>query len=183
MNDLLHYHSDLADRSRLGSPMLFAGSLYWLFVALCTTFLPETAFPWIYLYSLAFVLPLGVLLAKFLHVDLYPKNNPFTMLIGIISGIQLFFIPVIIYFALVQPMQLLFAIGVMYGAHFFPYMWVYQTHLYTIFSVTIVAISTIFLLAPLSLHFYLPLSLFIVYTLFGIFAHTQSKRLQRSGAK
>jgi hypothetical protein len=83
---------------------------------------------------------------------------------GLIGGVQLFFAPLVIMIVLHQSDWIPFAIGVLTGAHFLPYVWIYDSKVYLFQTIATVFTASFFGIVFMELSFYIvPFALSIVY--------------------
>src|SRR5690625_931279 len=96
-----------------------------------------------YLIGSGSIFPLAIVLSKMLQVNML-SENPLGVLGGLIGGIQGFYllIWIVIY---VEHYELLpMTIGILGASHFLPYLWIYNSKTYGIFTVLMAIISFVF---------------------------------------
>jgi len=128
----------LAVSSRRGLPMIVTGTLFWL-VAGLAGFLDLAITVWVYLYGIGLIFPVGILVAKAMKADLFAKDNPLAVLAGVVGGMQILFAPLVILILFRLPEYIPFAVGVLTGAHFLPYVVIYRSKAYLFLSIVTVA--------------------------------------------
>jgi hypothetical protein len=160
---------ELSAEAGKGYPMFIAGVIFWLMMGVGGLFVPQPIMVWVYLFSIGLVLPLGILVSKVIHVNFLATHNPLSTIGGLVGGIQIFFAPIIILVAYQQPDWVPFIVGVLTGAHFLPYVAIYQSKAYLFQTVaTVLTVSLIgfgwmgqaFLLIPFSLVIVYSITLF-----------------------
>ncbi len=122
---------NLARRTRRGITNIGAGVLLWTtFGVLGMVLPPSPQRALIYLFGAGMVLPLGMLLAALLRIDLFANGNPLGLLSGLLGGLQILFIPLMIGAYGATPHAVPWYLGVLVGAHFLPFMWVFNSRAY-----------------------------------------------------
>jgi hypothetical protein len=97
---------------------------------------------WVYIFGVGLVFPLGVFIAMLMKIDIFAKGNPLGSLAATIGGMQILFAPIIITLYFYEPSWIPFVLGVLNGAHFLPYVWVYNSKSYLLLSITTVVFAT-----------------------------------------
>ncbi|KAB2329782.1 hypothetical protein F7731_21820 [Cytobacillus depressus] len=159
-----------------GYPFFIAGTVYWLVMFSLGFFIEsKSQLALCYLVGTCSIFPLAIAVSKVLKVNLL-SNNPLGVLGGIVGGIQAFFLPVWIVIYIEQYELIPMAIGVLGASHFLPYLWVYKSKTYCIFTITMALISFIFGYILISQAFLLlPILLSILYLLTAIILWQESK--------
>lgn len=122
---------DLARRSWRGLPNILAGVLLWATFGVLGIILPATPQrALVYLYGAGALLPLGMLIAALLRIDLFAKGNPLALLGGYLGGLQILFIPLMLGAYFTTPQLVPWYLGVLVGAHFLPFAWLYDSRAY-----------------------------------------------------
>ncbi|AGA59161.1 MAG: hypothetical protein C6W55_16830 [Thermobacillus sp.] len=131
---------DLIRVARGGYPVFIAGALYWLAMGVLGLIIEGKTLALCYLLGVGSIFPLGLLLGRLLKADLMSRN-PLGALSGIVGGIQAFFLPlwIVIY---IEHFELIpFAIGLLAGSHFLPYIWIYRSRTYLFLTLSMAAAS------------------------------------------
>jgi hypothetical protein len=161
--------NDLSLEAHLGYPVFIAGILFWLFVGICSFFLPQETLVWLYLFGIGAILPLAILISKILKINFLAAHNPLSTVGGLVGGMQIFFAPIVIMVAYHQPEWMPFVIGVLTGAHFLPYVWIYDTKIYLFQTMTTVIVSSVIGIGFMDQSFHLtPFALSVVYIITAI---------------
>ena len=116
--------------SKRGYPILLAGAFYFLVLAFLPALLPAQAVRLIWVLGLCVIFPAGILLGRVLGIAVITRDNPLGTLGGLIAATQVFYLPVFIAIYQFKPELLPLTIGLLGGAHFLPYMWLYNSHAY-----------------------------------------------------
>ena len=116
--------------SKRGYPILVAGALFFLVLALMPTILPLRTVQLIWVLGLIVIFPAGILLGRLLGIEVITRSNSLGTLGGLIAGTQAFYLPVFIAVYQFRPDLLPLTIGVLGGAHFLPYAWLYNSRAY-----------------------------------------------------
>ena len=118
-----------------GYPILVAGAVYFLVLALLRALVPVRTVQLIWVLGLCVIFPAGVLLGRTLGIDVISRGNPLGTLGGLIAATQVFYLPVFIAVYQFQPSLLPLTIGLLGGAHFLPYGWLYNSRGYLFVAV------------------------------------------------
>ncbi|OCA87228.1 DUF7010 family protein [Pseudobacillus wudalianchiensis] len=121
---------DIILTTKKGFPILLAGAIVFLLFAFLPFFLPMDTIYLVWVWGLSVIFPLGILIGKLVKVNLLTRDHPLGILGGIIAAPQAFYIPVFIIVYMHIPEYLPFAIGLLGGSHFLPYMWIYKSKAY-----------------------------------------------------
>ena len=133
---------DLIRSARGGYPVFIAGALYWLLMGILGFFLEGQTLALCYLLGVGSIFPLGLLFGKLLKADMISRN-PLGALSGIVGGIQAFFLPLWIVIYIERYELIPFAIGLLAGSHFLPYVWIYRSRTYLLLTLAMAAGSFI----------------------------------------
>jgi hypothetical protein len=125
------YRLELSTKAKNGVNFLLAATLVWLLIAGI----------WLLPYGAGFkslltfcagtlVLPLAFLLGRLLGAAWTVPANPLQPLGLWLNLAQLFYFPILIFAYMRAPQQFLMVYGIITGAHFFPYAWLYLTRAY-----------------------------------------------------
>lgn len=141
LNELKH---DLIVEGKKGYPFFLAGTLYWLAMGVLRFIIDsEEQLALIYLLASCSIFPLAIMISKVFKVNIFSKN-PLGVLGGIVGGIQAFYLPVWIVIYMEHYEWLPMAIGILGASHFLPYLWIYQSKTYGIFTVALAVLSFVF---------------------------------------
>jgi hypothetical protein len=155
---------DLSTEAGKGYPMFIAGIVFWLSMGIAGLFFSEKIMVWMYVFGMGLVLPLGILISKFLRVNFLATHNPLSSIGGLVGGVQIFFAPLVILVAYQQPDWMPFIVGVLTGAHFLPYVAIYKSKAYLFQTLaTVLTVSAIGFALMESAYLMIPFALIIVY--------------------
>jgi hypothetical protein len=171
---------ELSAEAGKGYPMFIAGVIFWLMMGVGGLFVPQPIMVWVYLFGIGLVLPLGILVSKVIHVNFLATHNPLSTIGGLVGGIQIFFAPIIILVAYQQPNWIPFIVGVLTGAHFLPYVAIYQSKAYLFQTVaTVLTVSLIGFGWMDHAYLLIPISLIIVYSITLFWLIKEAKAVKR----
>jgi hypothetical protein len=142
MNGVQEARKALALSTKRGVPLIFAGLLFWFVAGISGLVLPESMVVWVYIFGIGVVFPIGVLISMLFKIDIFAKGNPLGVLAGIVGRMQVFFAPIIIMLFFKDPRWIPFTLGVLNGAHFLPYTWIYNSKTYLFDSITTTIVAT-----------------------------------------
>lgn len=139
---MIEMKANLACRTRRGINNIIAGIGLWTVFGFLGIVLPDSPRKaLIYLFGAGMLFPLGLLVGSLMKLDIFAKGNPLGLLAGYLGGLQILFFPLMIgaYFA--TPNMVPWYLGVLVGAHFLPFAWVFDSKTYLIGSVMISLLS------------------------------------------
>ena len=139
---MVEIKADLARRTGRGVNNIVAGIGLWIVFGILGILLPDSPKKaLIYLFGAGLLFPLGLLVGSLMKLDIFAKGNPLSHLPGYLGGLQILFIPLMVgaYFA--SPNMVPWYLGVLVGAHFLPFGWLYDSKAYTIGAVMISLLS------------------------------------------
>jgi hypothetical protein len=179
--NIYELQNDLSLEAHLGYPVFIAGILFWLFVGVSSFFLSKETLVWLYLFGIGAILPLAILISKLLKINFLAAHNPLSTVGGLVGGVQIFFAPIVIMVAYHQPEWMPFVIGVLAGAHFLPYVWIYDTKIYLFQTVTTVIVASVTGIGFMDQAFHLtPFALSIVYLITAILLIRKHRTMVRN---
>ncbi|MCM3586735.1 hypothetical protein M3182_13430 [Mesobacillus maritimus] len=162
--DFKEIKTDYMIRTNKGVPMFYGGILIWLILGFLSFVLPEEINAYIYLASTGVFFPVGIFVSKLLGIDFFSKDNPLSTLGGLLGALQLLFAPLLIAVGFEHYEWVPFVVGVLTGAHFLPFMWLYESRAMLFQTIATVLVSTIVGLVFIEMALTLvPLALSIVY--------------------
>ncbi|MGM8366674.1 DUF7010 family protein [Virgibacillus sp. W0181] len=136
--------ADLIVDAHKGYPFLLAGAFYWLVMGVLSFFIEDyKLLALCYLIGSGSIFPIAIAVSKMLKVNMLSKN-PLGVLGGITGGIQAFYLPIWIIIYIEHYELLPMAIGILGASHFLPYIWIYDSKTYGIFTVSMAVIAFIF---------------------------------------
>lgn len=141
-SSLQDLQTDLATQSRRGITFIAAAALYWFGVGCAgLTLAPSTAFI-VSLWGTGILFPTSIALARLFRIDIFYKNALTPL--GIWANVfQLFFFPILFVAAKASEHYPPVFMGVLAGAHFVFYHWLYQSRTYLLLAVAITLSSYI----------------------------------------
>jgi hypothetical protein len=120
--------------TRMGIGMPIAGMMFWLvFAALVARFKIDGAVV-LGFFATGLVFPVGAGITRLLGGDLFARSRTFTSLGLILAAVQLFYWPVILVIFRIAPLWVPYAIAVLFGSHFLPYLWLYRSRGYALLA-------------------------------------------------
>lgn len=139
---------ELALRNQRGITFILAASIYWLVVGIAGWYLPPATAFMVSVWSTGILFPLSVLFARMSGIDIFFKNELTPL--GIWANVfQLFFFPLFFVSAKSNIALPPVIMGVLAGAHFVFYYWLYRSRTYLVmaFALSINSYITGFVLA------------------------------------
>ena len=122
--------TDIILTAKKGYPILIAGAIVFFLFTLMPLVIPMKVVHLVWIFGLSVIFPFGILISKFVNVNLLVTDNPIGTLGGIVAAPQAFYIPIFVLVYMHIPEYLPFTIGLLAGSHFLPYMWIYKSKAY-----------------------------------------------------
>jgi hypothetical protein len=146
---LLRAEQDRVIRAtRMGIGMPIAGMIYWLVFAVLVSRFEIRSAVYMAFFATGLVFPLGVLFTRMAGGDLFARSPALGSLGIQLAAVQLFYWPVIIVLASLEPRWTPYCMAVMFGSHFLPFGWLYRSRGYLVLTVlTTVATTATVLIA------------------------------------
>jgi uncharacterized membrane protein (UPF0136 family) len=166
--------------SRRGVTVIAVATVVLALVGALGWWLPARVMGLVLFGGMGLIFPLGLLVNRVLGINFFIKNNPLGTLGGLAAVWQQFFTPLCIWFYFRHTQQLPMMVGVVAGAHFFVYAWLYSSGTYWFLTLaTVVVAYGGGLLAPAHSFVVVPWSLAVVYGLgvLGLLRENQQSQL------
>lgn len=142
--------NQLSIESKNGIDFTIAGMVIWAVIASIWSLKAEPYNKSVFVFIAGGpFLPLAFMLSKILKTNWRIKDNPLQPLGLWLNLAQLFYFPVLLFMLIKSPEYFLMTYAIITGAHFFPYVWFYNTIWYAVFA-GLVAVGS--LLMTLLLH-------------------------------
>ncbi|MBL7849397.1 MAG: hypothetical protein JNN04_00750 [Cyclobacteriaceae bacterium] len=140
--ELKPLQNELASRSHRGITFIAAATLYWFGVGCAGAALsPSSAFM-ASIWGTGILFPTSIVLARLFRIDIFYKNQLTPL--GIWANVfQLFFFPVLFVAAKANVYYPPVFMGVLAGAHFVFYHWLYQSRTYLVLAIAMTLSSYI----------------------------------------
>jgi hypothetical protein len=177
--DSLRLHAAQLTQRGIGMPL--AGALYWLSIAALNYFNPQQSAETKCFYMFigtGLIFPLGWALTKAFGGNLMAKVEPLTSLGMQINFIQFLYWPVIVAVFFQYPPIVPFLMAALFGSHFLPYGWFYQSRAYFWLGISSVIISAVLWFTAAAQAFvWIPLAMAVLYFACVILLRGENKRL------
>jgi len=129
--------------TKKGIGLPIAGTVFWIAASWVFYLVPFKLGGMVVMVATGLVFPLGILVSRLLKGDVMAKQPPLSDLGGILAAVQLFYWPLIILCYLVLPVWLPFVMAVLFGSHFLPYGWLYQSRGYYFLGIVVPALAVV----------------------------------------
>ncbi len=127
---LTQLQAEIIKSAKRGYPILISAAAFFGLIAALGTVIPLHTLGLVWIFGMMVIFPLGVGLGSLLNARVITTDNPLGNLGGLVAGTQAFFIPVFIVIYQFVPQYLPLAVGLLGGAHFLPYAWIYRSRAY-----------------------------------------------------
>lgn len=136
---------DCSIKQKKGLHFIIASIIIWAIVAMIhSTNLPILSKNFYTFFATAPLVPLAYLISKLIKVDFKDSSNPLNQL-GIIFSInQILYLLIAMWIFPNVPDKMVMIIAMIFGAHLFPYGWLYQSKTYYIMAMIIPLIALFF---------------------------------------
>ena len=140
--DLNELRRDCARKQKKGLPFIMASVLIWTAI-LCVhlTIFPIQAKNMLTFCCTGPLLPLAFGISKLIGVDFQGKDNPLTKLGMIFTLNQILYLLIAMWVYSAVPEKMLMVFSMIFGAHFLPYGWLYESRSYFVMAVAIPFLS------------------------------------------
>jgi uncharacterized protein DUF7010 len=164
--------------SRRGYPILLAGALFFTALAVLPALVPLQTARLLWVLGLVIIFPLGILIGRLLGIEVITRHNPLGTLGGLIAGTQIFYLPVFMAVYQFKPELLPLTIGLLGGAHFLPYAWLYNSraYMFTAFAMGVAAfvLGGLFMSSALRL---VPIALALIYIIATVWLLAENRAM------
>ena len=127
---LAQLQDQIIKSARRGYPILISAAGFFAVMAALGQQVPLRTLGLAWIFGMMVIFPVGVALGRALDARVITTDNPLGNLGGLVAGTQAFFIPVFIVVYQFVPQYLPLAVGLLGGAHFLPYAWIYRSRAY-----------------------------------------------------
>jgi len=163
---LLQLQGEIITSAKRGYPILVSASFFFVLIAILAQVLSERTLGLVCIFGMMVIFPVGVLLGRVFGARVLTTDNPLGNLGGLVAGTQAFFIPVFIVVYQFVPQYLPLTVGLLGGAHFLPYAWIYKSRAYVFVTLGICLSALGFGIVLTSLAYTIvPLSMALVFAL------------------
>jgi uncharacterized protein DUF7010 len=132
---LTQLQDDIIRSARRGYPILISAAGFFVLMGALEPMLPARILGLAWIFGMMVIFPAGVILGRLVGARVMTTDNPLGTLGGLVAGTQAFFIPVFIVIYQFVPQYLPLAVGLLGGAHFLPYAWIYRSRAYVFVTV------------------------------------------------
>ena len=132
---LVELQDHIISVAKRGYPILVTGSAFFVVLAALGGALPQRTLGLVWIFGMMVIFPTGVILGSLLGIRVMTRDNPLGTLGGLVAAVQAFFIPVFIVVYQFTPQYLPLTVGLLGGAHFLPYAWIYRSRAYIFVAV------------------------------------------------
>lgn len=141
---------DLAQKSKWNIGFYWSGFFYWIFVLTVGVAVPLDTAKYVWLIGGFFIVPVAILLSRFLGTEAFPKANTLADLAGQthatvnVLGFPVILVPLIFY-----PEAQILMMAIMYCIDFYVFTWVFGSRLFLVAaSIRVVGASAIWFFLP-----------------------------------
>ncbi len=130
--------TDCRKKQKRGLPFILASVPLWLAIwVIHISPLPVLSKNLYTFFCSASLVPSAYFISKAIGVDFQNKDNPLTKLGLIFTVNQIFYLLIVMWVYAAMPDKMLMVYAMVFGAHLFPYGWLYQSKTYYMLSVIV----------------------------------------------
>ena len=136
--------NDIIIKQKKGLPFILTSVVIWLLITVVAALDINIAMKNILVFCCSTpMLPLACLIGKLIKVDIFSKQNPLGQLGFIFTLNQMVYLLIVMWVFSAVPEKMIMVYAMVFGAHLFPYSWLYQSKGYTVAAISIPMISLI----------------------------------------
>lgn len=142
--DLENLRNDIAIKQKKGLPFIGASVVIWLLILIVIMLdLPQDKENLFVFCCSCPLLPISWLIGKVINVDIFDKSNPLGNVGFLFTFNQFLYLLIVMWVFSAVPNKMIMVYAMVFGAHLFPYSWLYNSLSYRIFSIAIPIVSLI----------------------------------------
>ena len=135
---------EIAIQQKKGLPFIMASVIIWLLIVLVSILDINMNMKNLLVFCCSCpLLPLAWLIGKLIKVDIFSKQNPLGQLGFIFTLNQMIYLLIVMWVFSAVPEKMIMVYAMVFGAHLFPYLWLYQSKGYAVAAISIPIISLI----------------------------------------
>lgn len=135
---------EIAIQQKKGLPFIMASVIIWFLIVLVSILDININMKNLLVFCCSCpLLPLAWLIGKLIKVDIFSKQNPLGQLGFIFTLNQMIYLLIVMWVFSAVSEKMIMVYAMVFGAHLFPYSWLYQSKGYTVAAISIPIISLI----------------------------------------
>ncbi len=136
--DLETLRDDIAAKQKKGLPFILASVVIWtLITAVSLLKVPVMTRNLIVFCCSVPLLPLSMLAGKIIGVNIFDQKNPLGKLGFLFTMNQMLYLLIVMWVYSAVPEKMIMVHAMVFGAHLFPFSWLYKSKAYLVFSIFI----------------------------------------------
>ena len=142
--DLESLRNDIVIKQKKGLPFIGASVVIWLLILIVIILdLPQDKENLFVFCCSCPLLPISWMIGKVIKVDIFDKSNPLGKVGFLFTCNQFLYLLIVMWVFSAVPDKMVMVYAMVFGAHLFPYSWLYKSLSYRIFSIAIPIVSLI----------------------------------------
>lgn len=142
--NLEELRNDIILKQKKGLPFICASVVVWFLILIVVLLdLPQQQENMLVFCCSCPMLPIAWLLGKLLKVEIFEKSNPLGNVGFLFTCNQFLYLLIVMWVFSAVPDKMVMVYAMVFGAHLFPYSWLYKSITYRIFSIIIPIISLV----------------------------------------
>ena len=135
---------EIAIQQKKGLPFIMTSVIIWLLILLVSILDINMNMKNLLVFCCSCpLLPLSWIIGKLIKVDIFSKENPLGQLGFIFTLNQMIYLLIVMWVFSAVPEKMIMVYAMVFGAHLFPYSWLYKSKGYTVVAISIPVISLI----------------------------------------
>lgn len=144
ITDLESLRNDIVIKQKKGLPFIGASVVIWLLILIVIILdLPQDKENLFVFCCSCPLLPISWMIGKVIKVDIFDKSNPLGKVGFLFTCNQFLYLLIVMWVFSAVPDKMVMVYAMVFGAHLFPYSWLYKSLSYRIFSIAIPIVSLI----------------------------------------
>ena len=136
--------NDICLKQKKGLPFIMTSVVIWTLISIVSLLdIPVSTKNMLVFCCSAVLMPISMLIAKIIKVNIFSKENPLGNLGFLFTMNQMLYLLIVMWVFTAVPEKMVMVYAMVFGAHLLPYSWLYKSKAYMMFAITIPFIALI----------------------------------------
>ena len=136
--------NDISLKQKKGLPFIMTSVVIWTLISIVSLLdIPVSTKNMLVFCCSAVLMPISMLIAKIIKVNIFSKENPLGNLGFLFTMNQMLYLLIVMWVFTAVPEKMVMVYAMVFGAHLLPYSWLYKSKAYMMFAITIPFIALI----------------------------------------
>lgn len=136
--NLEELRNDISLKQKKGLPFIIASVVIWLLITIVSILdIPVVTKNLLVFCCSAPLMPISMLIAKIIKVNIFQKENPLGNLGFLFTMNQMLYLLIVMWVFSAVPEKMVMVYAMVFGAHLLPYSWLYKSKAYMVFAIAI----------------------------------------------